>query len=109
MPQDQGKDQKPEQPRSKPEIIPPEKGDGKEKPQIFIWVAGQDGRMTLARPSPFSILLALAIFALVATVVLIVLLGAVLLWLPFIVLAVAGLLLIALVRNYWSRFRRWFG
>jgi len=43
----------------------------------------------------------------VAGVIVLVVLGAVLIWLPIFILAVGALLLAATARQYWWRFRRW--
>ena len=98
----------PERPRSEPEIIPPDRGGGP-KPDVFVWVADGEGvrRATLTLPGPLTIFLVLALIALVAGVVLIVVLGAVLLWIPVVILMFGALLLAAAVRQYWERLRRW--
>jgi hypothetical protein len=61
----------------------------------------------LALPGPLTIFLALAFVALVIGGILILLLGAVLIWIPIFVLAVGALLIAAAARQYWWRFRRW--
>jgi hypothetical protein len=100
----------PERPRSEPEIIPPDRGGGtRAKPDVFVWVADGEGmrRATLTLPGPLTIFLVLALIALVAGVILIVVLGAVLLWIPVVILMFGALLLAAAARQYWARFRRW--
>ena len=99
----------PERPRSEPEIIPPGGGDRREKSRVFVWVADREGmrQANVTLPGPFTIFLALALVALVAGVIVLVVLGAVLIWLPIFILAVGALLLAAAVRQYWWRFRRW--
>ena len=104
---DQGR---PERPRSEPEIIPPGHSGGRRRESdVFVWVADREGmrRANVTLPGPFTIFLVLALFALVAAVILAVVLGAILFWLPIFVLAVGALLLATTVRQYWWRFRRW--
>jgi len=101
----------PERPRSEPEIIPPDRGGRREDSQshIWVWVADREGmrRANVTLPGPFTIFLTLALVALVTGVIVLVVLGAVLIWLPIFVLAVGALLLAAAARQYWWRFRRW--
>ena len=100
----------PERPRSEPEIIPPERGGESPRDQPHIWVWTSDDGMRHARvrlPGPFTIFLVMAFAALAAGVILIVALGAVLLWIPVTILAFGALLLAAAARQYWQRFRRW--
>jgi hypothetical protein len=108
---DRGSEGPTEHPRSEPEIIPPDRGGGRtgSRSHVWIWVADRDGmrRTALPIPGPLTILLALALVALVAAVVLIVVLGAVLFWIPVIILVIGALLLSAAAREYWWRFRRW--
>jgi len=104
---DRGRDRSPEHPRSEPEIIPPERE--RPRPDVFVWVAGRDGarRATLTLPGLLTILLAFFVAGLVAALILIAALGAVLLWVPFIILVIGLLLLSATARQYWWRFRNW--
>ncbi|MEA2989555.1 MAG: hypothetical protein QOG83_2266 [Alphaproteobacteria bacterium] len=99
----------PDYPRSRPEIIPSERGGAGPKSHIWIWTADRDGarRVVLNTPGPFTILLALALAGLVVAVILIVALGAILLWIPFLILAIGGLLLATGARQYWQRLQRW--
>ena len=108
---DRGRDRPPNQPRSEPEIIPPSREGGERDPnaRVWIWAADQDGarRASLRVPGPFTIIFILALVALIAFGILIVALGAVLIWLPIVVLAFCGLVLFAMARQYWFRFRNW--
>jgi len=107
---DRGRD-RPQQPRFEPEIIPPSRGGGERDPnsRVWIWVADRDGmrRANLRVPGPFTIILVLTLVAIIAFGILIVALGAVLIWLPIVVLGFCALLLIAVARQYWWRFRNW--
>lgn len=110
---DRGRRGPPEYPRSEPEILPPERHDAGRDPNsnVWIWVADQDGvrRATFRTPSPFTIVLVLTLIAVIAFGILVVALGAVLIWLPIVVLAFCALVLFAMARQYWWRFRSWLG
>ena len=58
-------------------------------------------------PKIFYAALALALVTVVVGGILLVVLGAVLIWIPVFVLAVGALLIAAAARQYWWRFRRW--
>jgi len=101
-----------DRPRSEPEIIPPDRRDGgrsDSQPHVWVWVADRDGmrRANVTLPGPFTIFLALALVAMVAGLIVILVLGAVIIWVPIFVLAIVGLLIAAAARQYWWRFRRW--
>jgi hypothetical protein len=101
----------PDRPRSEPEIIPPERGDRRQggRPHVWVWVADREGmrQANVTLPGPFTIFLALALVTLVVGGILLVVLGAVLIWIPVFVLAGGALLIAAAARQYWWRFRRW--
>jgi hypothetical protein len=106
----------PDRPRSEPEIIPPERGDRRQngrsqdgRSHVWVWVADREGmrQANVALPGPFTIFLALALVTLVVGGILVLVLGAVLIWIPIFVLAVGALLIAATARQYWWRFRRW--
>jgi len=101
----------PDRPRSEPEIIPPERGDRRQdgRSHVWVWVADREGmrRANVTLPGPFTIFLALALVTVVVGGILLVVLGAVLIWIPIFVLAVGALLIAAAARQYWWRFRRW--
>jgi hypothetical protein len=98
---------RPHHPRSEPEIIPPDRGEARS--HVWVWVSDQDGmrHATIRPPGPLSIFLILALFALVVTVVLAVFLGAVLFWIPVLILLIGAGLVAAAVRRHWLRFRYW--
>jgi hypothetical protein len=99
----------PEQPRSEPEIIPPGAGGSDPRSQIWISVDRRGGthRIYLARPGPFAIMLGLALVGLIAAAILLVLLSAVLIWIPVAILVIGALLLSGYIRYYWRRFQVW--
>jgi fatty acid desaturase len=106
---DRGRQEPPEYPRSEPEILPPERDRGRagSRPYVWIWTADGSGMPRATVPGVFAILLAFAFAGLVATVILLVALGAVLFWVPVIILVMSALLLSAVFRQYWRRFQRW--
>jgi len=101
----------PDRPRSEPEIIPPGRDNRRDgsKPHVWVWVADREGmrQANVTLPGPFTIFLALALVTVVVGGILLVVLGAVLIWIPVFVLAVGALLIAATARQYWWRFRRW--
>jgi len=101
-----------DRPRSEPEIIPPDRRGGRRsdsQSHVWVWVADREGmrRANVTLPGPFTIFLALALVAMVAGLIVILVLGAVIIWIPIFVLAIVGLLIAAAARQYWWRFRRW--
>jgi hypothetical protein len=106
---------RPDQTGPEPEIIPPDRPDrgrygatdrGRDRGESRIWVSlGQNrfDRVYIARPGPFAMILAALVLGLAGLAVVVVLLGAVLLWLPITVLVVAGLVLSSVLRGYFRR------
>ena len=92
-------------PRSEPEILPPERPGRNDRGGIWVSVDDNDGprRVFIARPGPFTIILALAVLALIAMVMLIVLLSVAVIWIPVVIVLVAAFVLSV----YWRRFRMW--
>jgi hypothetical protein len=101
----------PERPRSEPEIIPPGRQGGRRGSQshVWVWMADREGmrEANVRLPGPLTIFLALALVAMVTGLIMILVLGAVIIWVPVFVLAIVGLLIAAAARQYWWRFRRW--
>jgi hypothetical protein len=93
-------------PRSEPEIIPPGQSGRNDR---GIWVSVDDNngprRVFVARPGPFTIILALAILGLIAVVMLILLLSVAVIWIPVVIVLIAAFML----SIYWRRFRAWLG
>jgi hypothetical protein len=91
-----------ERPRSEPEISPPERARSH---GIWVTVDEQDGtqRVYMARPGPFTIVLAFAVLGLIGLVALILLLSLALIWIPFVIVLVLAFVLSV----YWRRFRAW--
>jgi hypothetical protein len=92
-------------PRSEPEIIPP--GQPGRNDRGGIWVSvdenGDTRRIYMARPGPFTIILALAVLALIALVMLILLLSVAVIWIPVVIALIAAFML----SIYWRRFKLW--
>ena len=100
-----------ERPRQEPEIIPPGRDGDVQDDVSAIWirVEERDGvrRLTIKRPGPFSILLGLMTLGLIAAVVLVLLAGVVLIWIPIVVGVILLALLSASLRQYWRRLQLW--
>ncbi len=105
-----------ERPRVEPEIIPPDARGG-QRPggnfeNIFIRVEeGDDGirRFTLKRPGPFLIAAMLIGAGLFVAIVLVLLAGLVLLWIPLAIAGVIFALFSGSARNALSRIGAWWG
>jgi hypothetical protein len=90
----------PEQPRVEPEIIPPDR-TGRYSPWSPYGFTDARGtqRVFVTRMGPFGIALLLLAIAAIATIVVIAVLGAVLIWIPIVaIVVIAGALLRALRR-----------
>ena len=104
--QDQPPTHRAEQPRSEPEIIPPGHDDPWLRGGSRAWYfrgSGGSGRVYLTRLGPLSTFLLVAAIGLVAALLLIVLLGAFLIWIPILGLLVAAAILSAVIRGYFRR------
>jgi hypothetical protein len=84
-----------ERPRVEPEIIPPgaQRDDG-----VY--------RVRMSVP-PFGVVLILALVALVSVAIIVLVIGALLVWIPIVALAVSVVLLFFYARHYWFRARSW--
>jgi hypothetical protein len=92
-------------PRSEPEIIPPSRAGRNQRGGIWVSIDenGDTRRVYMARPGPFTIILALAILGLIGVVMLIVLLSVAVIWIPVVIVLIAAFVL----SMYWRRFRTW--
>jgi fatty acid desaturase len=91
---------RPERPRAEPEIIPPDRfgtrSDGRRSPWATGWgpygmgQARGTHRIYVARIGPLGIALWLVAFAALAALIFLVILGAVLIWIPVVALAVVA-------------------
>jgi hypothetical protein len=91
---------RPEQPRVEPEIIPPDRS-GRQSPwgpYGFTETRGAH-RIYITRMGPFGIALLLLAIAAVATIVMIAVLGAVLIWIPIVAIVVIAGALLRLLRK----------
>jgi hypothetical protein len=104
--QHEGREPQPETPRSEPEIIPPMRGG---RPGDWFEVPGDETfrfrQATFRAPGPLGIIVALLVIGTIAAVVLLLILGAVLVWVPVAALVIVALLLAGTVRRYWRRLR----
>jgi hypothetical protein len=103
---------RPEQPRSEPEIILPGEGAGREHPRhygeqpdafIFVDRFGRRQRIQFKAPSPFAVFLTLFVIALIATAILVFALGFVLIALPVLAVLVGALVLWFYLRGVFRR------
>ena len=90
-----------ETPRSEPEIIPPGASGPRTRPQprILFSVTDGEGRPFVKPPGPFTIAAILVGAILVAALILLLVLGALLVWVPIIAIALAGAVLIGFLRG----------
>lgn len=94
----------PERPRVEPEIIPPSRGrqtDWRQSPWRSDTFAKAHGtqRIYVTRLGPFGVVLLLLAFAAIAVVITIAVLGAVLIWIPLVAVAVMAAALFRLLRR----------
>jgi hypothetical protein len=88
----------PERPRVEPEILPPDRGSGRGWPPPPYGYTGQSThRIYVSRIGPFGFALLLLVIGLLSGVLLLVLVGAALIWIPVvavlvIIAAISGLL-----------------
>ena len=80
---------RPERPRCEPEIIPPDRSRHESEWRPYASGAGTE-RIFVGRIGPFGMALVLLAFALVLAVIFLAVLGAVLLWVPVVLLLVAA-------------------
>ena len=89
-------------PRSEPEIIPP--GDAARdmhRTRVFVDAQGAE-RIYAARLGPFGIILVVVITALLLAMLLALLLATLLIWVPLVVLFVAGTVIVRVLRPYFT-------
>ena len=91
-----------EEPHSEPEIIPPG-GAERGRPRMRLHIDERIGRIYIAEPGPLGTILTVLIAGLLLTVMLIMLLGAFLIFLPVVVLFVTAAIVAGLFRVYFQR------
>ncbi len=91
-----------EEPRSEPEIIPPARARKAGARRVFVDAHGHE-RIYVAHIGPVGFVLAVLITALLSALVLALLLGALVIWLPLLVVFVAGAIIVAVLREVFSR------
>lgn len=107
---------RPQQPRSEPEIIPPDRSGERWRSQAggpHVWISfdrtGGGRRIHMARPGPLGVVVALLLTGLIFAAVVLVLLGVVLFWIPALIFIVVGLVLSGYLRRTWRRLQHWAG
>lgn len=90
-------------PHSEPEIIPP--GDTERgAPQVRVFVDTHDTkRVYIAHPGSLGTILVILITGLLLAVFFVLLLGAMLIWLPAMILLATAVIVVGLVRMYFQR------
>ena len=88
-----------EEPRSEPEIIPPDDAHVTRRMRIDTGT----GRIYVAKISPLGTILMVLIIGFLSALMLVLLLGALLVWLPVVVLIVTAALVAGLLRGYFQR------
>src|ERR1019366_1611693 len=96
-----------EKPRSEPEIIPPDHAErqtaqGRPQTRVFIDAHGPE-RVSVAKLGPLGIILAILTTGILSTVMLILLFGAFLIWMPLVVFFIACAIISGLLRAYFRR------
>ena len=96
-----------EKPRSEPEIIPPDHAgrrtaQGTLRTRVFIDMHGTE-RVYVAKLGPLGIILAVLTTGILSAVILILLFGAFLIWMPLVVFFIAGAIISGLLRTYFRR------
>lgn len=94
-------------PRAEPEIIPPDRSGRSERIFLSLDEDGGTHRIYVARPGPFTIILALAVLALIAVVLLVLLLSVAVIWIPVVIVLIVTFIVSVTLRQYWWRFRAW--
>lgn len=91
-----------EEPRSEPEIIPPDHAErGTPRMHVFIDSQGTE-RVYIAKPMSLGTILMILITGLLLAVFLVLLLGALLIWLPAVILLVTAVVVVRLLRMYFQ-------
>ena len=94
-----------DKPRSEPEIIPPDRtARGSHRTRTFSDAYGAE-RIHVVRIGPLGTILVVLITAILLAVMLALLMGVLLLWLPLLVLFVAGAVIVAVLKTYFGRNR----
>ena len=91
-----------EEPRSEPEIIPPG-GAERGSLRMRFYIDDRIGRVYITRPGPLGTILMVLVVGLLLTVMLIMLLGAFLVFLPAVILFVTAAIVAGLLRIYFQR------
>jgi hypothetical protein len=94
-----------DEPHPEPEIIPPDHaGPDKRRTGVFVDARGTE-RVYIARLHPLGFILVVLIVAILSAVMIALLLGTLLIWLPLLVFFVAGVIIVAVLRAYFTRAR----
>ena len=95
-----------EEPRSEPEIIPPDRTGRRSehtssRARVFVNSHGTE-RIYIATPGPLGIILVVLVAGILSAVLLILLLGAFLIWVPLLAFFIAGAVVAGILRRkFW--------
>lgn len=90
-----------EEPRSEPEIIPPDHAERGTPRMHFVDSQGTE-RVYIAKPMSLGTILMILITGLLLAVFLVLLLGALLIWRPAVILLVTAVVVVRLLRMYFQ-------
>ncbi len=92
-----------ETPRSEPEIIPPGRDPrDPRRERVFVDERGTE-RVYIARIGPLGVVLVLLVTAILLAVLLALVLGALVIWLPLVILFAVGAIIVAVLREHFWR------
>jgi hypothetical protein len=111
MATDRRDDQRPERPRSEPEIIPAGCDPQPPRGPMGVWmrVDRHDGvhRIYVAQPGPGTIIFGLLLLSTLAAIAFLALAGFLLFWIPIVLAGILLALGAAALRHRWNRLRAW--
>jgi hypothetical protein len=95
------KSNKPERPRTEPEIIPPDRGGGRDGggwPPPYGYTGRDAHRLYVTRIGPIGFALLMLVIGLFAGIMLLILVGAALIWIPVVIVLVLAAAISRLLR-----------
>lgn len=89
---------RPESPRSEPEIIPPERGEPRRSVKWTSYDERGTHRIYVTRLGPFSTIILILVLAAVVALFSLILIGAFLIWIPLVIVLIA----IGVISAWWQ-------
>jgi hypothetical protein len=87
-----------EKPRSEPEIIPPDRA-GLNAPRARVFTDAHTERVYVARLGPLGVILTILATSILAAVMLVLLFATFLIWVPLVILFIAGAIIFGFLRH----------